>query len=266
VTPALAEVLGALRCPHCGGGLSPAGRALRCGGGHAFDLARQGYVNLTTGRRGPGTGDTAEMVAARERFLGAGWYDPLTAALGRAVPPGERLVVDVGGGTGHHLAAVVGDRPGLVLDLSVPALRRAARVHPRVAAAGVDAWAGLPLADGAAEVVLSVFAPRNLPEVRRCLAPGGLLVTVTPRPEHLGEAVAALGLIGVAPDKDERLAAALDGFATVARDDVTHRLDLPADAVADLVAMGPSARHVGPVDAGPMTVTAAVRVGVHRRE
>jgi hypothetical protein len=43
------------------------GRELICGSAHRFDIARQGYVNLTTGRGGPGTADTAVMVVARDR-------------------------------------------------------------------------------------------------------------------------------------------------------------------------------------------------------
>ena len=39
-----------LRCPVCEQSLSRADRALRCPAGHTFDLARQGYANLTAGR------------------------------------------------------------------------------------------------------------------------------------------------------------------------------------------------------------------------
>jgi len=56
------------------------GNVLRCERGHAFDVARQGYVDLMP----PGTrpaGDTAEMIAAREAFLAAGHF----AAIARAV-------------------------------------------------------------------------------------------------------------------------------------------------------------------------------------
>ena len=35
-----------LLCPLCGADLMLAGNAWRCGAGHCYDVARQGYVNL----------------------------------------------------------------------------------------------------------------------------------------------------------------------------------------------------------------------------
>ena len=77
---ALAAVIAYLRCPVCAGPLHPGGSRLACGRGHSFDIARHGYLNLTTGRAGAGTADSSAMVAARERFLGRGHYQPLAAA------------------------------------------------------------------------------------------------------------------------------------------------------------------------------------------
>ncbi len=90
----LADVLPYLACPHCGAGLSAAGRAVRCASGHGFDVARQGYVSLLAGRA-PVSGDTAEMVAARAEFLDAGHYAPITRAVVRG--GGQ------GGGRGRRL-------------------------------------------------------------------------------------------------------------------------------------------------------------------
>ncbi|MDF1543430.1 MAG: hypothetical protein P1P71_10015, partial [Anaerosomatales bacterium] len=75
----LADVIGCLACPHCGGALAlaEAGRTMRCDAGHSFDIARQGYASLLAGDAHTGTADTAEMVAAREAFLSAGHYEPL---------------------------------------------------------------------------------------------------------------------------------------------------------------------------------------------
>ncbi|MCK2214511.1 23S rRNA methyltransferase [Actinomadura sp. ATCC 31491] len=81
----LADIVEYLACPVCRAGLRLGERALRCDGGHAFDVARQGYVSLLVGSRPPGTADSAEMVAARAAFLDAGHYAPLTEALADAV-------------------------------------------------------------------------------------------------------------------------------------------------------------------------------------
>ncbi|HYP22333.1 MAG TPA: 23S rRNA methyltransferase, partial [Actinomycetota bacterium] len=135
----LTDVIDDLACVVCGGAVSAAGGSVRCEAGHSFDVARQGYVTLTAG-----AGDSAEMVAAREAFLGAGHYRPITEAVARHVDPAGP-VVDLGAGTGHHLAGVLAhEQAGLALDSSKHALRRAARAHPRIGAVGADAWGPLP--------------------------------------------------------------------------------------------------------------------------
>jgi 23S rRNA (guanine745-N1)-methyltransferase len=273
----LTAVVEQLRCPVCGGALGEAERALRCGAGHAFDLARQGYVNLVTGRPGA-PGDTAEMVTARAEFLAAGHFAPLSAALAAlaaARAPGEGLVVEVGAGTGHHLAAVLERLPGragLALDASRHAARRAARAHPRAAAAVADVRRPLPLADRAAALVLDVFAPRDGPEFRRVLRPDGALLVATPAPGHLAELRAPLGLLEVDPEKERRLAAALGRwFRREEARSCTFPLRLPRREAALVAAMGPSAHHLDPAVLAaavsalpdPVAVTAAVRLEVY---
>ena len=69
----LDEVVAALACPHCGRDLRrPDPRRLACARGHSFDVSRHGYVNLVGGGGTPVRGDTAEMIAARERVRAAG--------------------------------------------------------------------------------------------------------------------------------------------------------------------------------------------------
>ena len=70
-----------LRCPVCAGRSWWATGQVSCARGHSFDIARQGYVSLTGGRAGPGTGDSAAMVMAREAFLGGGHYQPVADAV-----------------------------------------------------------------------------------------------------------------------------------------------------------------------------------------
>ena len=274
----LDEVVGWLRCPHCVSRLSIVDGAARCSNRHSFDIARQGYLNLLGGGRAVPAGDTAEMVGARADFLAAGHYAPITAALTDAAagaPAGG--VLDLGAGTGHHLAAVLTaapDRVGLAVEVSKPALRRAARAHPRAAAIAADVWAGLPVADRAVTLVQSVFAPRNPAETHRVLADGGVLVVAAPTARHLGELVEALGLLRVAPDKRARLEASLaDGFITAAAVEVEFELRLRHAEVHTAVRMGPNAWHTEPdrLSAAitalpdPVAVTASVTVSTHRR-
>jgi 23S rRNA (guanine745-N1)-methyltransferase len=278
--PALAHAAPLLRCPACAAPLRAEGSRLACAAGHHVDVARQGHVTLTTGRPRAAPGDTAAMVAARAAFLARGHYAPIRRAVAAAVaaaasPPGA--VLDVGAGTGDVLAAVLDALPGrdgIALDLSPYAARRAARSHPRAAAVVCDAWGALPVADGVAGVAISCFAPRPGEELTRTLVPDGVLVVVRPAPGHLRELVDALGLLAVgagkAADVARRLGPALplEGEAPL-----RASLTLGHDAVAELVAMGPSAHHLEPaaLAAGiaalpdPATVTVDVVVAVHRR-
>ena len=292
----LDDALQLLACPHCGGELSRIEGRVACPNGHSFDVARSGYLSLLPGDARQGSADTAEMVAARERFLGAGHFEPLAEALaeeaeraldggaerarsddarrslgpearGTGPPPG--CVLDLGAGTGWYLARLLDRLPGrvgLALDLSKHALRRAARAHPRAAAVACDAWRPLPVRDSQAALVVSVFAPRDGAEIARVLQPGGALLVVTPTSRHLAELVTAHGLITVDERKEERLATQLGAHL-----DLRRRVERewpmtlpPADAAA-AVAMGPSAHHVAiQVGREPTETTASVTISTYR--
>ncbi|WP_432834997.1 putative RNA methyltransferase [Dactylosporangium sp. CA-092794] len=241
-----------LRCPVCRAPFSSASsaeRALRCAQGHSFDIARQGYADLTAGRP-VHTGDTTEMVAARAALLAAGHFEALTAAVADVVAreePGP--VVEVGAGTAHYLARSIGttENAGIAVDTSKPALKRAAKAGERIGAIRADVWQGLPIADHAAAVILDIFAPRSGAEFARVLRPGGALVVATPAAGHLAELVAALGLIRVDPAKRERLHKTLDAdFVPSAERRIRAPLALTRSDAHALVGMGPSAWHTDP--------------------
>src|SRR6266496_773818 len=164
----LAEVIRYLECPYCGAGMVDAGAALRCGRGHAFDIARQGYASLLPAGAKGGGGDTAAMVQARADFLAAGHFASLADDLARAAEevagsgrvPG--CLVDVGAGTGYYLAAVLGrlpERAGLALDISKFAVRKAVRAHPRIGAVACVASRRPPGAGAAGALVVYVLGP-----------------------------------------------------------------------------------------------------------
>jgi 23S rRNA (guanine745-N1)-methyltransferase len=277
----LEEVLDVLRCPHCGAALAPQGGAVRCAAGHSFDIARQGYLSLLPGDAELGSADTAEMVAARERFLEAGHFDPLADAVAAAAERAlhrrpDGCILDLGAGTGWLLSRVLEAAPGragLALDLSKHALRRAARAHERIGAVAADAWRPLPVRNRAVALALSVFAPRNGAEIARVLRPGGALIVVVPTGRHLIELVETLDLLTVDERKPQRLAAKLDPHLSASGASAlewTHALS--REEVIDAVAMGPSAVHVNTADlheaieglSEPVSVTASVEVSVHR--
>ncbi|WP_328825656.1 methyltransferase domain-containing protein [Streptomyces ureilyticus] len=254
--PALELSLDLLRCPTCRTRrLHPDHGALRCPAGHAFDIARHGYAGLLTGTRAI-SGDDAAMVRARVRFLSTGTYAPIRqvgARLAADAVSERATVVDVGCGTGYYLAGVLDQLPGargLGLDTSVRALRSAARAHERAAAVAWDVFRPFPLADGVADVVLDVFAPRNPAEFHRVLRPTGRLIVIRPTGLHLAELRGRLpAMVTIDPAKEQRLHRTLGPFFEAA---VTEQVEYPAtltrlDAL-DLVAMTPSAHHVSRAD------------------
>jgi 23S rRNA (guanine745-N1)-methyltransferase len=105
------------------------------------------------------------------------------------------------------------------------------------------------------------------------LRPGGLLVVVTPGPDHLTGLVDVLGGLHVDAAKDTRLAAALEPHLTPL-DRAEHRwpLSLSHPDAVHAVAMGPSARHLpdlaGAVGAlpDPVEATASIVVTRYRRD
>lgn len=271
-----------LACPQCGDELDLLGRALVCARGHSFDIARQGYVTLLTGAATKFSGDSPEMIAAREEFLGAGRFDPLMAAVADAVVQtadgGDApRILEIGAGTGHYLARVLDALPtaqGIGLDVSKPAARRLARAHPRVAAVVADVWRQLPVRDHVLTHVLSIFAPRNAAEIDRVLAEQGTLVVLTPTDRHLHELVDLLGMVRVDDRKVERLGETVAGrFERTGRIPVEVRMPLSHHDVRNLVGMGPSARHLpaGRLDdtvaelPEPFSVTASVVISTYRR-
>jgi 23S rRNA (guanine745-N1)-methyltransferase len=274
----LSDATGLLRCPHCAAPLVFGDGRLTCGTGHSFDVARQGYVNLLPGDAGTGTADPLEMVQARASFLAGGSYAPIARHVSEAIQqfaPPSGCVVDLGAGTGYYLDAVLAqqpDRVGLALDLSKYAARIAASAE-RVASVVCDAWQPLPVVDGIAGAVLSVFSPRNPGEIARILAPDGVLVVVVPTDRHLSELIAALGLLSVDVRKRERLDDKLRSrFDLVEERQVEFPLQLDRDTLRTLIAMGPSAYHLDPSEierriaaiAEPADVTASVTVAAFR--
>ncbi|SBN61489.1 23S rRNA (guanine745-N1)-methyltransferase [Curtobacterium sp. 9128] len=260
------DLLPVLACPVCTEPLSRTGAGQAgCTNGHRFDEAKQGHLTLLPTKRRALTADTPEMVDARIRFLGRGHYAPveraLAAVVASAAAPG--IVLDVGSGPGTYLAHALraaDGRLGVALDLSAVAIRRAARMHVAAGAVVGDVTERLPIVDGAAAVVLDVFAPRNQREYARVLHEDGVLVVVTPRTGHLAELAEAT--ISVDPEKERRLHDSLTpSFVQRSSEDLTWTMDLSAEDVHDVVHMGPSHHHVAP-DAvfAPTTVTAAVTV------
>ncbi len=248
---------GLLACPVCREALHIDERTARCAHGHSFDIARQGYVNLL-GAPEPANADTAAMVAARQRVHAAGVFDQLADAIAAAARDDRATeanrdaptMLEVGAGTASYLRRCLADDPrarGIALDVSRAAARAAAHADPRIASVVADVWRRLPVLDDAVDTLLAVFAPRHAAEFARVLAPEGRLIVATPGAGHLAALRTTYDLLGIQPDKSERLDATLGVFfEPVGSTPVSYPFEADAVLAHDLIAMGPNAFHRPP--------------------
>jgi 23S rRNA (guanine745-N1)-methyltransferase len=172
----------------CGRELTAGETGYSCLAGHAFDLARSGYLNLlqVQDRRSSQPGDSPEVVAARRRWMKSGRAAPLGEALlaeARAlgIGPGSR-VLDVGCGEGSFLGEIQSATgcEAWGVDISRAAIEAAARRWPAARWVVSNADLGLPFAPGSFELVLSITSRRNAAEFARLLVPGGALFFAVP--------------------------------------------------------------------------------------
>lgn len=228
-------------------------KRLVCPRGHAFDLARSGYVNLLQpqDRRSKSPGDSAEVVAARRRIL-EHHARPLVDAISRLLDvPANAAVLDAGCGAGEHLAALE-QRSGCEahgVDISLPAIETAARNFPRCHFAVANADRFLPYADGSFDAVMSINARLNPPEFHRLLVPGGLLLISILGADDLRELRS-----GVEQDRSERtIALFAGGFELLRHERLTHTARLDRSAIADALAAAYRSRRSVDLDEAEVT-------------
>ena len=247
-----------LICPVCGCTLSRVDREYRCENRHSFDIARQGYVNLLTvqQKKSLHPGDTREQVLSRRAFLEAGCYAPIartlcdTALELRAKGP----VLDVGCGEGYYsaqLAKTLGaELTGL--DISKEAVRCAAGKY-KDALWLCGTAAHLPVADGSAGLVTSLFALTVPEEFRRVLSPGGYYFQVLAAEDHL------MGLKSVIyPEllhKEKNTVPELPGFTLVQSVPIRFTFTVEGEQVRNLLSMTPHVYRISKEGAQRLAAT-----------
>ena len=226
-----------LLCPVCQRPLMREERRFACEGGHSFDIAREGYVNLLAGRA-PAVGDNREMIAARRRTLDSGIYAPLRSALAEAARGADGAYLDAGCGEGYYTEAIAAARTGeaVGIDVSKDALRLCGKRLKDVCLA-VGSVYHLPIADGALSLISAIFAPLATEEFARTLCPGGRLLLAVPGPRHL---FAMKQVLYDTPYENAVQDTALEGFRLLESVRVAFPFTLPTqEAIADLFTMTP---------------------------
>jgi 23S rRNA (guanine745-N1)-methyltransferase len=232
-----------LLCPvaGCRRALTRSRDGLACARAHSFDVARRGYVNLLLpqDRRSRQPGDSPATVTARLRLAAAGYETPLTEAITSLLALGTGdPVLDVGCGDGHHLAAITArfGAAGFGLDISVPAIEAAARLHPELHWVVANADRFLPYPDASFQLVASITAQRNPKEFRRVLADEGTLLLVVPAPDDLIEVRELVLGEGVTRDRVDK---AIETFAPLfvldRHERIRHTVHLDPASVRDVM-------------------------------
>ncbi|MEZ9232045.1 23S rRNA (guanine(745)-N(1))-methyltransferase [Vibrio amylolyticus] len=184
-------------CPLCHQSLTLNERTYRCESNHAFDLAKEGYINLmpVQHKRSKDPGDNKEMMQARRAFLQAGHYDPMrqaVAALCKENTPSKNAqLLDIGCGEGYYTDQVASllreaseDASVYGLDISKVAIRYAAKQYAQCHFS-VASSHRLPFSDQSLDTILRIYAPCKAEELSRTLRDEGKVVTVTPAARHL---------------------------------------------------------------------------------
>ncbi len=229
-------------CPLCRSPLAREEKTWRCANRHAFDIAREGYLNLlpVQQKNSRMPGDSDDMVRARRDFLAAGHYTPLRAAIVELLRPlAAQRVLDIGCGEGWYtgaLTAVAADVTGI--DIARTAVQLAARRFANIAWL-VGSSASLPVADASVDLVTSLFSPLPIAEMARVLKPGGHLLVATPAARHLWSLRAAL-FDEVREHRPEKFVEELaPTFMLQERREVTFSLQLDNAALKNLLLMTP---------------------------
>ena len=186
------------RCPVCAAPLTREARAYRCGAGHSYDIAKEGYTYLLppNQKHSAAPGDDKGMAAARREFLSKGYYAPLLNTLCHEIAARSGpapVILDAGCGEGYYTSGIYrrllaeGKQPQMAgIDISKCILRAAAKRDRDIEFAVASSY-HLPVADGCADLLLDCFSPLALEEFRRVLKPGGLFFYVVPAVDHLWE-------------------------------------------------------------------------------
>ena len=263
-----------LLCPICGEILDRIEKQYRCGNGHSFDLARQGYVNLlpVQQKRSLNPGDTREQVLGRRAFLETGCYEPISNALNETAKAlgASGPILDVGCGEGYYSARLA-DALGAELtglDISKEAVRCAAAKYKG------PQWlcgtaAHLPVESGSAGVVTSLFALTMAEEFKRVLRPDGLFFQVLAAEDHL------LGLKSIIyPElkfKEKNTVPEVPGFELVKSVPIRFTFTVEGEQIRNLFSMTPHVFRIGKEGAQrlnntqTLTDTASCVLNVYRR-
>lgn len=238
------------QCPICHEPLILTHKSWGCCHRHSFDIAKEGYVNLmpVQHKHSKEPGDNQEMMQARRTFLDAGYYQPLREKLYSLITlyldNDSSVLLDIGCGEGYYTAMLaeqlLRERANFSvygLDISKGAIRSASKRYKKVNFCVASSYR-LPFISHSIDVMLRVYAPSDHSEMKRVLTENGILVTVTPAPNHLQQ-IKSLIYDEVKHHNDD--VELIDGFELQAQQRLSYKMQLTDQQAVNLLQMTPFA-------------------------
>ena len=237
-----------LLCPVCGKRLLAESGTLRCIQGHAFDIARQGYVNLLPGK---GAFYPLELFRNRRFVFDHGFYAPVLQKMEELILrhcKSERpLLLDAGCGEGYYAGNLLKEHDcvKVAFDISREAVQLGAQRYEDVSFIVAD-LKRIPLPPHSVDCVLDVLTPADYSEFTRVLRRNGRVIKVIPGENYLKQLrVLAQQQIQSAPYESTRVK---DYFALhmdcVQHERVTYTLPVTQEEARAFARMTPMLQRV----------------------
>ncbi len=226
-------------CPLCRQPLQLLDRTWKCSQGHCFDKAKEGYVNLlpVQNKKSQDPGDNKQMMFARREFLNQGYYQHLSDRLNELASEyadSAISILDIGCGEGYYTGRLVDALSSSSqninirvhgLDISKSAIRYGAKRYSHINFCVASVF-DMPFADDSFDLVIRIYAPSDLDELKRVMKPGGVIITVAPGPYHH---YALKKTIYSEPKPHPVSEARLDGFNCLHQERLTSDMEINSE-------------------------------------
>ena len=195
-----AQLMGNLEsmiCPICESAMYIEDLRLICKNRHAFDIARQGYVNLLN--QSINTNYNKQLFESRKRLItNTAFFTNLHEKISEVILNGRFNstinVLDAGCGEGSHLSQIhhslieseANIKTAIGIDISKEGILEAAKYYQG------QMWfvanlSNLPFKAHTFNIILNILSPANYREFARVLKPNGIVIKVVPQKNYLKE-------------------------------------------------------------------------------
>lgn len=224
-------------CPNCNNRLIENNKTYKCVNNHSFDIAKEGYINLLLNK--PKAGDNLNMIKSRKNFLAKGYFDPL---LNKILYDLKQLnlnnpnIIDLGCADGYYTNSIRAVYQSILgIDISKDAIKYASKSYNDILFIVANSKA-IPIKDETVDLVISIFAPVFLDEIKRILKKDSYLLKVTPNSDHMLELKQIL-YEDVYLTKEKQIVDI--NFSLIYDDNLTYKVLLKHNEIINLFTMTP---------------------------